>query len=54
MAISQRLEGLNVKKIEAIIRPSRLHKVNDALCSCGFISLTQVVGCGKQKGHITS
>ncbi|WP_363319177.1 P-II family nitrogen regulator [Desulfosporosinus sp.] len=40
MAISQRLEGLNVKKIEAIIRPSRLDKVNDALCSCGFLGLT--------------
>jgi len=42
-----------VKKIEAIIRPSRLDKVNDALCTCGFIGLTmtQVVGCGKQKGH---
>jgi len=42
-----------VKKIEAIIRPSKLDKVNDALCTYGFIGLTmtQVVGCGKQKGH---
>lgn len=42
-----------MKKIEAIIRPSKLDKVNDALCTYGFIGLTmtQVVGCGKQKGH---
>lgn len=42
-----------MKKIEAIIRPSKLDKVNDALCSYGFIGLTmtQVIGCGKQKGH---
>jgi len=42
-----------MKKIEAIIRPVKLDKVNDALCACGFIGLTmtQVVGCGKQKGH---
>ena len=42
-----------MKKIEAIIRPARLDRVNDALCSRGFIGLTmtQVVGCGKQKRH---
>ena len=42
-----------MKKIEAIIRPSRLDKVNDALCTYGFIGLTmtQVGGCGEQKGH---
>ena len=42
-----------MKKIEAIIRPAKLDKVNDALCTYGFIGLTmtQVFGCGKQKGH---
>ena len=42
-----------MKKIEAIIRPVKLDKVNDALCTYGFIGLTitQLVGCGKQKGH---
>ena len=42
-----------MKKIEAIIRPVKLDRVNDALCTYGFIGLTmtQVVGCGKQKGH---
>ena len=42
-----------MKKIEAIIRPIKLDKVNDALCTYGFIGLTmtQVVGCGNQKGH---
>ena len=41
-----------MKKIEAIIRPVKLDKVNDALCACGFtgLTMTQVVGCGKQKG----
>ena len=45
--------GICVKKIEAIIRPSKLDKVNDALFTYGFIGLTMtsVAGCGKQKGH---
>ncbi len=41
-----------MKKIEAIIRPSRLEEVKAALKSLdlGGITVSQVMGCGRQKG----
>lgn len=42
-----------MKKIEAIIRPSKLDDVKDALDKFGVrgMTVTQVIGCGLQKGH---
>ena len=42
-----------MKKIEAIIRPGKLDIVKDALSTYGVngLTVTQVIGCGKQKGH---
>ena len=42
-----------MKKIEAIIRPSKLEEVKAALADYGIngITITQVVGCGLQKGQ---
>lgn len=42
-----------MKKIEAIIRPGKLDDVKDALGSNGVngLTVTQVIGCGKQKGN---
>ncbi|KLU66923.1 nitrogen regulatory protein P-II [Desulfosporosinus acididurans] len=42
-----------MKKIEAIIRPGKLDVVKDALSNHGVngLTVTQVIGCGKQKGH---
>ena len=42
-----------MKKIEAIIRPGKLDSVKDALGTHGVsgLTVTQVIGCGKQKGH---
>jgi nitrogen regulatory protein PII len=42
-----------MKKIEAIIRPGKLDSVKDALSAYGIngLTVTQVIGCGKQKGH---
>lgn len=42
-----------MKKIEAIIRPGKLDSVKDALGAFGVngLTVTQVIGCGKQKGH---
>src|ERR671935_2568869 len=42
-----------VKKIEAIIRPDRLQRVQDALDELGVSGLTvsEVMGCGRQKGY---
>jgi nitrogen regulatory protein P-II 1 len=44
-----------VKKIEAIIRPSKLDEVKKALELIGIRGMTvsQVVGCGSQKGHVS-
>lgn len=41
-----------MKKVEAIIRPERLEDVKDALAAINVrgISITQIVGCGVQKG----
>jgi len=43
-----------VKKIEAIIRPEKLEEVKDALGKYNIQGLTvsQVVGCGLQKGRV--
>jgi len=42
-----------MKRIEAIIRPGKLDAVKDALGSHGVngLTVTQVIGCGKQKGN---
>ncbi|HBP63854.1 MAG TPA: transcriptional regulator [Desulfosporosinus sp.] len=42
-----------MKKIEAIIRPGKLDSVKDALSTFGVngLTVTQVIGCGKQKGN---
>jgi len=42
-----------MKKIEAIIRPNKLDDVNNALNELGIggMTVSQVMGCGKQKGH---
>jgi len=42
-----------MKKIEAIIRPSKLEDVKDALDKYGIhgMTVTPVTGCGLQKGH---
>ena len=43
-----------MKKIEAIINPSKLDDVKAALSKIGIrgLTLTEVRGCGKGKGHI--
>ena len=43
-----------MKKIEAIIRPSRFEQVKDELESIGIhgMTVTEVKGCGKQKGYV--
>ena len=45
-----------MKKIEAIIRHERLQEVQDALDQLGVSGLTvsEVVGCGRQKGYTSS
>jgi len=42
-----------MKKIEAIIRPSKFEDVMDALDKAGIhgMTVTPVTGCGLQKGH---
>jgi nitrogen regulatory protein P-II 1 len=42
-----------VKKIEAIVRPSRLDEVKEALTAVGVtgMTVTEVKGFGRQKGH---
>ncbi len=44
-----------MKKIEAVIRPAKLDEVKEALNLIGIRGMTvsQVVGCGTQKGHTT-
>lgn len=43
-----------MKKIEAIIRPSKLDAVKSALNLAGItgMTITEVRGCGHQKGHV--
>ncbi len=42
-----------MKKIEAIIRPARLEEVKDAMNKLDIsgITVSQVMGCGRQKGY---
>lgn len=42
-----------MKKIEAIIRPGKLEDIKDALNKCNVqgLTITQVMGCGHQKGR---
>lgn len=42
-----------MKKIEALIRPARLEEVKNDLGRFGIhgMTVTQVMGCGLQKGH---
>jgi nitrogen regulatory protein P-II 1 len=42
-----------MKKIEAIVRPSQLEKVREALIQIGLngMTVTEVRGYGRQKGH---
>jgi len=42
-----------MKKIECIIRPTKLDEVNSALSEYGIqgMTVTQVMGCGLQKGR---
>jgi len=42
-----------MKKIEAIIKPFKLDEVKDALNEIGIqgMTVTEVKGCGRQKGH---
>ncbi len=46
-------KGLNMKKIEAIIKPFKLDDVKEALGSVGVqgMTVTEVKGFGRQKGH---
>ncbi len=42
-----------MKQVRAIIRPVKLEAVKDALTEAGIrgMTVTEVKGCGKQKGH---
>jgi nitrogen regulatory protein P-II 1 len=42
-----------MKKIEAIIRPGKLDAIKNALFECGIkgITVSNVLGCGNQKGY---
>ncbi len=42
-----------MKKIEAIIKPFKLNEVKEALREIGVtgMTITEVKGCGRQKGH---
>jgi len=44
---------MGLKKIEAIIKPFKLDDVKEALQTLGTygITITEVKGCGRQKGH---
>jgi nitrogen regulatory protein P-II 1 len=43
-----------MKKIEAIVRPAKIDAVKSALNLAGItgMTITEVVGCGHQKGHV--
>lgn len=43
-----------MKKIEAIVRPTKLEAVKSALNMVGItgMTITEVKGCGHQKGHV--
>ena len=51
--LSRQIKGLQMKKIEAIIRPFKLDEVKEALVEEGIrgLTITEVRGYGRQKGH---
>ena len=51
--IAETLAGIQVKKIEAIIKPFKLDEVKEALQDIGVqgLSVVEVKGFGRQKGH---
>jgi nitrogen regulatory protein P-II 1 len=51
--IETQVEGVPVKKIEAIIKPFKLDEVKEALHDVGVsgITVTEAKGFGRQKGH---
>jgi len=42
-----------MKKIEAVVKPFKLDEVREALSAIGVtgLTVTEVKGCGRQKGH---
>jgi nitrogen regulatory protein P-II 1 len=55
LGIISSTEGIGMKKIEAVIRPSKLEDVKDALGIYGIHGMTvsQVLGCGLQRGRVS-
>jgi nitrogen regulatory protein P-II 1 len=49
----QNIQGVRMKKIEAIIKPFKLDEVKEALQEVGLqgITVTEAKGFGRQKGH---
>src|SRR5208282_6367965 len=49
----RREDGFRMQKIEAVIQPSKLDGVKDALVEIGVqgITITEARGHGRQKGH---
>jgi len=47
------MEFIQVKKIEAVIKPFKLDDVREAIQSAGIqgVTVSEVKGCGRQKGH---
>jgi nitrogen regulatory protein P-II 1 len=47
------MEGISVKKVEAVIKPFKLDEVKEALNEIGVqgITVSEVKGFGRQKGH---
>lgn len=43
-----------MRKIEAIVRPEKLNEIKEGLAKYGIRGMTvsEVVGCGLQKGHV--
>lgn len=43
-----------MRKVEAIVRPNKLHEIKAALAKYGVkgMTLSEVAGCGLQKGHV--
>jgi nitrogen regulatory protein PII len=54
MADDKKANAVSVKKIEAIIKPFRLEDVKAALAHLGIegMTITEVKGCGHQRGHL--
>lgn len=45
--------GTGMKKVEAIIRPGKIGEIKEGLARCGIsgMTVTDVLGCGQQKGY---